>query len=144
MVGACGEQELYDAFSGIAGLELDFVDQIKWSDPVAVSGALWGMDIGLYPLLPNEFNEYKCGFKALEYMTMEIPVVSSDVAENRSIIVDGKTGFFASNSDDWKLYLLQLIKRVELREKMGRAGKDIVVNRYSLKLAVEEFMGITG
>ena len=48
--------------------------------------SLLGIDIGLYPLLPNESNEYKCGFKALEFMAMKIPVVELEGYEADDLI----------------------------------------------------------
>ncbi len=142
LIGACGEQELYDCFSNIRGLEFDVVDQIEWSNPIAVSSALRDVDIGLYPLLSKEFNQYKCGFKALEYMAMKIPVVSSKVAENREIIEDGVNGFFADSSNKWKLSILKLITHPHLRLTMGESGRKLVVERYSVKRMAREFFDV--
>ena len=137
LIGACDQPELYTAFKGIPGLELDFIDQINWSNPEAVSESLVDVDIGLYPLLPNEFNQYKCGFKALEYMAMGIPVVSSDVAENREIIEDGINGFIACNDAKWELYLSMLSNDAGMRKMMGSAGRVRVEERYSVKRATD-------
>ena len=38
---------------------LDLVDEVQWSDPEAVSAAVADFDIGLYPLIENQFNIYK-------------------------------------------------------------------------------------
>ncbi|MCP3954882.1 MAG: glycosyltransferase family 4 protein, partial [Desulfobacterales bacterium] len=123
LVGACGVQDLYDTFGRIPGLKIDFVDEVEWSDPEAVSIATREFDIGLYPLLPNDFNIHKCGFKALEYMATGIPVVSSPVAVNAEIIQDGKEGLLAGSGEEWVSALTQLIESPELRQEMGRAGR---------------------
>lgn len=140
LIGVCGEKDLYAAFSGIPGLHLDFIDQIDWSDPGAVSGALQDVDIGLYPLLQNEFNKYKCGFKALEYMAMGVPVVSSDVAENREIVIEGENGFFAYGSDEWRDALGQLVADASLRRRFGVNGRKLVEERYSVRVAAGLFL----
>ena len=140
LIGACGETKLYDAFSKISGLEIDFVDSIQWSDAIAVSTALSDIDIGLYPLLPNDFNQYKCGFKALEYMAMGIPVVSSDVAENRDILQQNVTGLFARSEDDWVESLRYLIEHQTERVLMGQRGKQRVIAQYSIEHATESLI----
>jgi glycosyltransferase involved in cell wall biosynthesis len=140
LIGVCGEKDLYAAFSGIPGLHLDFIDQIDWSDPGAVSGALQDVDIVLYPLLQNEFNKYKCGFKALEYMAMGVPVVSSDVAENREIVIEGENGFFAYGSDEWRDALGQLVADASLRRRFGVNGRKLVEERYSVRVAAGLFL----
>lgn len=132
LIGACGERELYQAFENIPGLELEFIDQIEWSDSCAVARELQDIDIGLYPLLPGGSNEYKCGFKALEYMAMKIPVVSSDVAENREIIKDGENGFFATDSNSWESSIARFIDDSRLRAQMGLAGRKLVETKYSV------------
>jgi len=142
LIGACGEKELYDAFSGISGLHLDFIDQINWSDPYAVSETLLDVDIGLYPLLSNEFNKYKCGFKALEYMAMGIPVVSSNVAENRDIVHEGENGFFADSSDEWRNAIGRLFADVSLRRRFGVNGRKLIEEKYSIRVAAEMFLHV--
>lgn len=144
MIGACGERELYEAFSNIQGLEIDFIDQIKWSDPTVVAEALQDIDIGLYPLLFNEFNQYKCGFKALEYMAMAIPVISSDVAENREIVSHGESGLFANSSLEWADAIRLLIRDNTNRLSMGRVGRTMVEKRYSTQAAVDRIMQVLG
>ena len=109
----------------------DFIDQIDWGDQKAVAGSLQDVDIGLYPLLPGGSNEYKCGFKALEYMAMQIPVISSNVAENRNIVEDKVNGLFAERTDDWIQALEMLVKDTSLRARMGKDGRRLVEDKYS-------------
>ena len=142
LIGACGERELYDAFANIDGLELDFIDQIEWSDPAVVSEALCGIDIGLYPLLTNDSNRYKCGFKALEYMAMKIPVISSRVAENSMIIEENTNGLFADSVEEWTDTLEKLINNNQLRVSMGKDGRDLVEEQYSVTGVVDSFLGL--
>ena len=137
LIGACGESSLYDAFKDIPSLTVDFVDQIDWANPQAVSAALSDIDIGLYPLLPNDFNQYKCGFKALEYMAMGLPVISSDVAENREIVEHGVTGLFARSPEDWVQQIEYLLDDEMARLEMGRQGREKVEQQYSVVGAAE-------
>lgn len=138
VVGACNEVELYRAFSDIPGISIDFIDQVQWDNPEAVSTTLQDVDIGLYPLLSNDFNMYKCGFKALEYMAMSIPVVSSRLAENQEIIIEGETGFFAENSEAWEKSILHLVRDDSLRELMGENGRKIIEQSYSTQVVTNK------
>lgn len=142
LVGVCRVQRLYDSFGAIPGLEIDFIDEIEWSDPVRVSKAIQDFDIGLYPLLPNDFNKYKCGFKALEYMAIGIPVVSSPVAANAQIIDEGKDGLLAESKDNWVEALSKLIQNSELRQKMGQAGRRKVEKSFDVAIIANQLKTI--
>ena len=139
LIGACGEQDLYNIFQNIPRLEFDAIDQIKWSDPQVVARELQDINIGLYPLLPNEFNKYKCGFKALEYMAMRIPVISSDVAENQNIIEHSKTGLFTNTRENWVEQIEYLLNHKEIRLRIGNKGRQKVKSVYSIDVAAEKF-----
>jgi len=147
LVGACGVQELYDTFGAIPNLEIDFIDEIKWSDPHEVSRSIQDFDIGLYPLLPNDFNQFKCGFKALEYMATGIPVVSSPIAINAEIVCDEINGLFADSETEWFTAISQLIEHSDKRCAMGREGRRTVEDSFDvLKIAaqIKSIMGSRG
>jgi len=135
IVGACGAKPLYENFGGIEGLQIDFIDQIDWDDPDANTHAVRDFDMGLYPLLPNHFNQYKCGFKALEYMARGLPVVSSPVAINADIVVDGETGLLADDAATWVTQLEKLIADPALRAAYGNAGRRKVEAEYDVEKA---------
>jgi len=142
IVGACGVAALYSAFESIPGVEVEFVDQIEWSNPEAVAEAMYEVDIGLYPLLSNDFNKFKCGFKALEYMAMGIPVVASPVAVNGEIVADGVEGFLADTTDAWVRCLTRLVESSELRERMGMAGRRKVEGQFDTAILAKQLKDI--
>lgn len=132
IVGACGVQELYQAFAGIEGVALDFIDQIPWSDPGAVADAIAPFDIGLYPLSQDPFNAYKCAFKALEYMASGLPVVASGVGANAETVVDAETGFLCQSEEDWVRAIETLAGDADLRARFGRAGRARAEQHYDV------------
>jgi glycosyltransferase involved in cell wall biosynthesis len=87
-------------------------------------------DIGIMPLADDPFTRGKCGFKLLQYMAVGIPVVASPVGMNRQIVEDGSNGFLAANDTEWLDQLRRLCRGMSLRAKMGRGGRETVVNRY--------------
>lgn len=142
IVGACGVRELYDTFNAIPNLEIDFVDSIDWSNPCTVLKAIRDFDIGLYPLIVNDSNIYKCGFKAIEYMAIGIPVVSSPVAFNVDIIAHGEDGLLADSKEEWTSALSELICDVEKRRQMGEAGRKKVEEHFSTAQAAKKLLTI--
>lgn len=142
IVGACGEPKLAEVFGGIDGLVLDLVDQVNWSDPEAVSAAVADFDIGLYPLIENPFNIYKCAFKALEYMATSIPVVASDVGANGDVITHGSDGCLVSSSEEWTTCLSRLITDEDERRKLGAKGRAKVEDYYSTKALATQISGV--
>lgn len=133
IVGACGVKQIHEVFGSIERLETECIDEINWSDSKVVQEMIGSFDIGLYPLIFNEFNKYKCGFKALEYMASGIPVVSSPVAYNLEIIEHGLEGLFAKSTDEWVESLAVLIESSELRKIMGRAGRKKVEMKFNVE-----------
>jgi len=133
LVGACSVETLYHVFGEIKNLELDFIDQLNWSADDAVGMALSDIDIGVYPLVNNDFNSYKCGFKALEYMAMKIPVVSSPITVNKEIVLDNVNGFLVNSTQEWIGALEDLITNSVKRNTFGINGYNKIVSEYSTK-----------
>lgn len=132
LVGACNQQELYQTFSNIPGLDISFIDEIDWTDPSVIFRKMRNFDIGLYPVLDNYSNQYKCGFKALEYMALGIPVVASPVGANCYIVNNGIDGYHAGCKQEWIEKLTRLISDSGTRRLMGLAGRQKVETQYSM------------
>ena len=90
------------------------------------------MDIGIMPLLDNDWARGKCAFKALQYMALGIPCVISPVGVNNEIIKDGVNGFIAKNNKEWQEKLMILIKDTKVRSQLGEEGLNTVNDRYSV------------
>lgn len=93
---------------------------------------LMKLDIGIMPLPDDEWSKGKCGFKALQYLALEIPAVVSDVGVNSKIISQGVEGFLCQTEADWQHALELLINNTTLRAEMGARGRKKVVENYSV------------
>lgn len=107
----------------------EFVD---WSETTEIS-EIQSMDIGIMPLPDELWARGKCGYKLIQYMACEIPVVASPVGVNNKIVEHGIDGFLATEIDDWKNYLKLLVRSPALREEMGVRGRNKIIAEYSLQ-----------
>jgi len=140
LIGALGQEEIYHGFSKMRNVVVEIIDSIYWEDPVVIPSAISNFDIGLYPLLNNEYNQYKCGGKLLEYMAMGVPPVASPVGENKLLIENGEDGFLASDEEEWKESISCLIENKELRERIGKLGRKKVEENYSLEVCANKLI----
>jgi len=100
------------------------------------------LDIGVYPLPDNEWAKAKTPFKTIQYMSVGVPTVASNVGRNREIIQDGINGFLASTEEEWIEKLSLLIENSELRRRLGMAGRKTVEERYSVKVNAPKYLEI--
>ncbi|MCS6816594.1 MAG: glycosyltransferase [Blastocatellia bacterium] len=95
------------------------------------------LDIGLYPLIEDEWSVGKSGLKAIQYMAVGIPTVASAVGVVTEILEDGVTGFLVRSPEEWYDRLRLLLENPELRRQMGRAAREVAVQRYRVAVHAE-------
>ena len=113
----------------------------KWCKETEITD-LSMIDIGIMPLYNNEWEKGKCGFKGLQYMALEIPTIMSPVGVNTEIIKDDKNGFLADTENEWFEKLLLLIEDKELRMRLGKAGRQTVVEKYSVEANKHKYLKV--
>ncbi|MBN8577356.1 MAG: glycosyltransferase family 4 protein [Cytophagales bacterium] len=104
---------------------------VPWSPETEIKDLLTA-DIGIMPLPHDEWAKGKCGFKALQYMALQIPCIASPVGVNTKIITSGKNGLLAASPAEWLAGLKMLIEQPELRQQLGAAGRNTVIAGYSV------------
>jgi glycosyltransferase involved in cell wall biosynthesis len=97
-------------------------------------------DVGIMPLPDEPFERGKCGYKLIQYMACGLPVVASPVGANRQIVEEGVNGFWASSDEEWFEALSILHKGKKKGNRMGAAGRNKVVQEYSLQVAAPRFL----
>jgi len=105
-------------------------------------GELRSYDIGLMPLVDDPWTQGKGGMKALLYMSVGVPVVASPVGATTDILTDGREGILCRTEDDWVAALQQLVEDSTLRRRLGQAGRETVVTRYSPRVQVPRVVEI--
>lgn len=103
---------------------------ITWKKETEIKD-LSQFDIGIMPLEDNEWSRGKCGFKALQYMSLGIPTILSPVGTNLEIVTEGKNGLFASEVKEWVQKIELLLKDANFRKTLANAGRQRILENYS-------------
>lgn len=94
------------------------------------------LDIGLLPLLPDEYSHGKSPIKGLQYLACGVSVVGH--------INHGGTSFLTENTclevkadDHWQANLSNALRDSALRRRMGESGVDLIAKKHSLPAVFE-------
>jgi glycosyltransferase involved in cell wall biosynthesis len=116
----------------IPGVE---IENLEWQLDREVAD-FQSFDIGLYPidasLYADKWAAGKSGFKAIEYMSVGVPYVATPVGVLEEIGENGTTHFNATTPGEWRDALSKLIVDRDRRLRMGKAGRQYVLDHYTL------------
>jgi glycosyltransferase involved in cell wall biosynthesis len=94
------------------------------------------LDIGIYPIVEDDWSVGKSCFKAVQYMAVGVPFVLSPVGACQDIAEANQTHFVARSETDWYEHLSRLLSDEALRRRMGEAGRRYAVEHYSIEVQV--------
>ncbi len=114
---------------------------IKWQKETEIED-LSKIDIGIMPLEDNDWSNGKCGFKAIQYMSIGLPSVVSPVGVNKDLIENGISGYLARTDDEWFVTLKSLCENPTLRNEIGEKGKETIVKKYSKQANLETYRSL--
>ncbi|HET9435145.1 MAG TPA: glycosyltransferase, partial [Chitinophagaceae bacterium] len=114
---------------------------MPWNEQSEVND-LHLFEIGLYPIPANEWSLGKSSLKALTYMAIGIPFVATAYGTNYRIMQHGVQGFMALTNEEWIDCILKLIDDVDLRRKMGAAGRKTVEDLFSVKANFPKYLEV--
>jgi glycosyltransferase involved in cell wall biosynthesis len=97
------------------------------------------IDIGIMPTPDDDWARGKCALKALQYMSLGIPAICTDMGANRDVINQGENGFLAKTTEQWLNYFETLIDNKELRLILGNRARETIVKHYSMEKCAELF-----
>lgn len=119
--------------------ELKSLEYVKWKKDSEIEDLL-GFNIGIMPLVDDKWANGKCGFKALQYMSLGIPALVSPVGVNTRIVDNGINGFICNSKEDWKSAIEKLLVDKELLKKMSEQTRIKIVEHYSVKSNSQNFI----
>jgi glycosyltransferase involved in cell wall biosynthesis len=122
-------------------LPLKYYQFTRWKRESETEDLL-NFHIGLMPLTDDLYSRGKCGFKAIQYMSLGMPALVSPVGVNTDIVCDGKDGFICDDKEEWKMRLKQLLTDAGLRKKIGLSAREKIEKNYSVKVTEERFLSL--
>lgn len=117
------------------------IDALPWRENYEIP-TLQKFDIGVYPLPDEEWVYGKSGLKAIQYMALGIPTVAAGIGANFRVIENGVSGFLVHSEEEWLDALSRLISDSELRKRVGVAARERVVNLFSVKANVKNYLNV--
>lgn len=123
-------------------LDLDLEDAVTLAGqltPEQILARLQNADIFLLSSLSEGISN-----AVLEAMACGLPIVTTDCGGMREAVTDGIEGFVVPARDPRAMAdaLARLIHDVELRRRMGSAGRERVVEEFGLRLQLERFLAL--
>lgn len=106
------------------------VVEIDWQEQTEVE-LINSFNVGVMPLPDDDWARGKCAFKLIQYMACAVPVVASRVGANAEVVND-ECGLLAVTPNEWVEGLRMLRDQPGKRNAMGQAGRERVVQHYSL------------
>ena len=110
------------------------VIEVEWQEHTEVD-LINTFDVGVMPLPDDDWARGKCAFKLIQYMACAVPVVASPVGANVDVVTPA-SGLMAGTTNEWVQALKMIRDDPSLRQRMGEAGRQRVVEHYSLHTAL--------
>lgn len=109
----------------------DYVKYLPWNKKTEIED-LKRFHVGVMPLNDDQWSRGKCGFKALQYMSVGMPALVSPVGVNIEIVDEGVSGFICNKDIDWEEAMISFLESPEKVEAMGKAAREKIINNYSV------------
>ncbi len=120
----------------VIGAELQMpgvqVECVPWTESTEVA-SIADCDVGVMPLQDSPWERGKCGYKLIQYMACDLPVVASPVGVNTEIVKAGVNGYLATSDEEWVAALEMLLTQANLRQSMGKSGPAKVEAQYCIQ-----------
>jgi len=95
---------------------------------------LLGFDVGVMPLRDDVWSRGKCGLKLIQYMASGLPSITHPIGASQEIVTDGVNGILRLDTEGWRDAIEALSRDVAARARIGKAARDCVEDRYSLRV----------
>ena len=120
--------------------KFDIVDQVVFLGQLPdVFPVLYDSDIFVLPSRAEGMSN-----ALLEAMTCGLPCIVSDIPANTILIKNRQTGLLAKvdDAEDLAQAILQLVEDQTLREKLGQAARQTILENYSITSVAQKFISL--
>ena len=121
--------------------EIPNLEFLPWNKSTEIDD-LATFNIGVMPLTDDKWAQGKCGFKALQYMSLGIPAVISPVGVNNEIVSNNVNGFLCNSEEEWYVALETLLINTEKRKEMGIKARERILDKYAVSANKHNFISL--
>lgn len=116
-------------FQDNPNVEIEVPTGINWNDESGIQNRIAALDLGVATLSSSEMQLSKSGIKAKQYLNNGVPVLSTNLPENNSVVVDGVNGYFCNSSADFADRINQFGEMLEKEYlQFSRNARKSIVN----------------
>lgn len=123
------------------GFDLQCFEFVKWKKETEIDDLL-RFNVGLMPLTMDKWANGKCGFKALQYMSLGIPALVSPVGVNTKIVDHTVNGFVCNSLQDWEQTLRLLLTDRSQLKAVAKNSRKKIIEHYSVLSNKQNFINL--
>jgi glycosyltransferase involved in cell wall biosynthesis len=94
------------------------------------------------PLSQDKWANGKCGFKALQYMSLGVPALVSPIGVNTKIVDHGLNGFICDTLEEWEETLRACLMDREKVVSVAKNSRKKIEDHYSVKSNNDNFINL--
>ena len=113
------------------------INNVTWTRQIAVEH-IAKSHIGIMPLIDNDYNRGKGGFKLVQYLTADLPSIASNVGWNRNV-VGNYAGILVNdheNTSGWVDAIERLSTDYTFWQRVSNAAKEQCENKFSFEVNI--------
>ncbi len=134
-------EEVKQHFADKTNIIVEMPSIADWENEQSVYEVVKRFDVGVAPLIDNEFNRSKSAFKMKQYLSCGVPVIASPTGENTRFLKEGENGYFCRSVAEYKekLGLLKMMNN----DVYGKMSKNAAASHkeFSVREYCASFMG---
>ena len=92
------------------------------------------------PLSIGPWENGKCGFKALQYMSLGVPAIVSPVGVNTDIVEHGMNGYVCDTVEEWEASLRSVLSDKDKVITVAKNSRKKIEDYYSVKSNKDNFI----
>lgn len=115
-----------------SNVDTQIINSVSWE---AVPKIINSLDIGLAPLQDTAFNRGRSSEKVREYMACGLPVIGSNIGENKELIPKN-AGYLVNSVEEW-VDAIDKLSDEQKREEMGKNAREYVCQTYSIPVIAD-------
>lgn len=97
-------------------------------------------DVAIAPLENTQINQSKSEIKYLEYSSLELPGIYSNIGAYSQVIKNNETGILVNNStEEWQYALIKLIENNNLRNQIVNDAQNDIKTNYSIESMIDSW-----